>query len=81
MVGHLDTDEVKYYYPPLDPKPGSEKVALLTQGNQQVVGTWTDDGRYKGWFPLVGRDKEKEAKLGYLVELPEDVPPMANSLD
>lgn len=82
MDRHISTDKVTYLYPPLDPKPGGgEKVALLTIGNQQVVGTWTDDGSVKGWFPLVGRDKGKEAQLGYLTTLPEGATPMANSLD
>lgn len=72
MGRHLDTDVVKYYYPPLDPKPGGgEKVALLTIGNQQVIGQWDDNGGYKGWAKLTGRDKDKERQLGYLPPLPE----------
>lgn len=69
----ISTKALLYFYPPIDPAPsGGEKVALLTVGNQQVVGNWTNDGRFKGWAHLVGRDKEKERQLGYLPQLPTE---------
>lgn len=49
-----------------DPAPKGIDLTLLTIGNKQVTGHWTDDGRYKAWAPLLKRDKVRERELGYL---------------
>lgn len=70
VLRYEDGSETEYFYPPLDPAPlvGS-KVCMLTDGNQQIVGSWPKDHRaqgIKGWARLTSRNKDKERQLGYL---------------
>jgi hypothetical protein len=59
-----DSDKhMKWIYPDQEPAPRGVKIALLTIGNIEVTGNWTDDGRYKAWQRLFSRDKEHEKKI------------------
>ena len=62
-MNHLAAPPTGYNY--LDPAPRGVKLTLLTKGNIQVTGEWTE-GAYKAWAPLLKRDKELERKLGIL---------------
>jgi hypothetical protein len=55
--------KLKWIYPDQEPAPRGVKLALLTQGNIQVTGTWVSDGSYKAWQRLFSRDKEHERSL------------------
>lgn len=61
---HYAAEPTGYNY--RDPAPRGVKLTLLTIGNVQVTGEWSDDGGYKAWAPLLKRDKELERKLGIL---------------
>jgi hypothetical protein len=59
-----DSDKrMVWIYPDQEPAPRGVKIALLTIGNIEVTGNWTDDGRYKAWQRLFSRDKEHERLL------------------
>jgi len=51
---------MKWIYPSQEAAPRGVKLALLTEGNIQTTGNWTDDGRFKAWQRLFSRDKEIE---------------------
>lgn len=55
--------DIKWIYPDQKKPPRGVRIALLTEGNIQVSGEWTDDGRYKAWQLLYSRDKEHEKLL------------------
>ena len=59
---HVAADETFYRY--TEPAPRGVKLTLLTVGNVQVTGEWSDRGGYKAWAPLIKRDKEQEKALG-----------------
>lgn len=62
----IDSDQIFWRYPSVHGlPPRGVKMSLLTMGNQQVVGDWSDIG-YKAWAPLIKRDKDIERTLGYL---------------
>ena len=61
----VEEDRPHWVYPDQE-KPPSGKVLLLTIGNVCVLGTWTNDGRYKAWQHLLKRNKAHEARLGYV---------------
>jgi hypothetical protein len=59
-----DSDKhMVWIYPDQESPPRGVKIALLTIGNIEVTGNWTDDGRYKAWQRLFSRDKEHEKNL------------------
>lgn len=59
-----DSDKsMKWIYPDQEPAPRGVKIVLLTVGNIQTTGNWTDDGRYKAWQRLFSRDKEHEKRM------------------
>lgn len=65
--------------------PTGVKLQLLTEGGVTVLGTWSDNGNFIAWAPLLQRNKEIEAvilaskypgfaKGGFVKDKPEDVP-------
>jgi hypothetical protein len=47
------SDVVRFYG--MDTCPQGVKVLLLTQGGTAVLGTYTGEAGYWGWFPIPGR--------------------------
>jgi len=62
--GYVASKDVSFMYPGAgDPKPpGGAQVLLLTIGGICVRGTWGSKA-FIGWYPLPGRDKDKENRL------------------
>jgi hypothetical protein len=65
-----DSDKhMVWIYPDQESPPRGVKIALLTIGNIEVTGNWTDDGRYKAWQRLFSRDKRHENLIALQAEL------------
>ena len=60
---------MKWIYPSQEAPPRGVKLALLTEGNIQTTGNWTDDGRFKAWQRLFSRDKTHEKLIELQAEL------------
>ena len=57
--GYEADKNLRWIYPDQERPPRGVKLALLTIGNIQVTGDWTE-GPYKAWQRLFTRDKEHE---------------------
>ena len=67
MTPHLAADQPEVYWRySMPPNPGA-KMFLLTKGKTAIIGPWY--GAYGqhliAWSPMLKRDKEKEAELGF----------------
>ena len=64
MTDYVAAPPNDIYWRYTEPAPRGVKLTLLTRGNVQVTGDWTDNGGYKAWSPLIRRDKQLERQLG-----------------